>query len=55
MLTQFDPLSPDAIADPYPFLARIRAEAPVAYCEAIDMWLVTRHRDVTIINTGRRA
>jgi len=46
MLTQFDPLSPDAIADPYPFLARIRAEAPVAYCEAIDMWIVTRHRDV---------
>lgn len=41
-----DPLAGDVLADPYPFLARIRAETPVVYCEAIDMWIVTRHADV---------
>jgi len=46
MDTMLDPLAADFLADPYPFLAQQRAEAPVAYCEAIDMWLVTRHDDV---------
>jgi len=46
MSMQFDPLSPAAIADPYPLLATLRHDAPVAYCAPIDMWIVTRHRDV---------
>jgi len=46
MHTSLDPLADDVINDPYPFLARARKDSPVAYCEPIDMWLVTRHKDV---------
>lgn len=46
MHTQLDPLADDVIKDPYPFLARARRDSPIAYCEPIDMWLVTRHEDV---------
>lgn len=41
-----DPLTDAFLADPYPLLAQQRGEAPVAYSEAIDMWIVTRHADV---------
>lgn len=41
-----DPLSADFLEDPYPHLAEQRSAAPVAYCEAIDMWLVTGHAEV---------
>jgi len=46
MHTSLDPLSAEALADPYPFLAQQRREGPVAYAESIDMWIVTRHEDV---------
>lgn len=46
MTASFDPLSAECIADPYPLLARLRDSAPVSYCPAIDMWIVTRHEDV---------
>ena len=46
MHTTLDPLAGEFLADPYPFLARQREDAPVAYCEAVDMWLITRHADV---------
>jgi cytochrome P450 len=32
--------------DPYPFLARLRAEAPVVFVPALGMWLLTRFEDV---------
>lgn len=32
--------------DPYPILARLRAEAPVAWVEPAGMWFVTRYDDV---------
>ena len=32
--------------DPDPILARLRADAPVAYVDALEMWLVTRWDDV---------
>ena len=44
-----DPLSPDFLADPYPWLARQRSEAPVTYIEDLDMWLVTRWQDVETV------
>lgn len=49
--TALDPLAPDVIADPYPFLARQRDNQPVAYCPAIDMWLITRHADIDYVFT----
>ena len=49
MKTSIDPLSPEFLADPYPFLTQQRKEGPVAYTEAIDMWIVTRHEDVEYV------
>jgi cytochrome P450 len=42
----FDPLSPEYLADPYPFLAAAAAAAPAFYCESIDHWVVTRYHDI---------
>lgn len=39
----------DLEADPYPVYARLRAEAPVAYIPAVDLWFVTRWRDVDFV------
>jgi len=36
----------DLEADPYPIYARLREHAPVAYVPALDVWMVTRWRDV---------
>ncbi|NOX30965.1 MAG: cytochrome P450 [Actinobacteria bacterium] len=36
-------------ADPDPLLARLRAEAPVCWAPALDMWLVTRWDDVEYV------
>jgi cytochrome P450 len=43
---RFDPLSPEYLADPYPFLTAAAAAAPAFYCEAIDHWVVTRYHDI---------
>src|SRR6266536_2825286 len=39
--------SPEFLADPYPFYARLRAEAPVAFIEP--RWLLTQYADVAAI------
>ena len=49
MHSQFDPLTEAFLSNPYPFLADQREEAPVAYCPAIDMWIVSRHADVEYV------
>ncbi|MEP7201412.1 MAG: cytochrome P450 [Ilumatobacteraceae bacterium] len=36
--------------DPYPALARLRADEPVAYVPDMDMWLVTRWDDVEMVH-----
>jgi cytochrome P450 len=42
----FDPLEPDQVANPFPWLALARREAPVFYMPKYEMWCVTRHEDV---------
>ena len=42
----FDPLAPDYLADPYPYYARFRREAPVFYAPGIDFWVVSRYEDI---------
>jgi len=42
----FDPLDPDYLADPYPYFARFRSEAPVFYAPKIDFWVVSRYEDI---------
>jgi cytochrome P450 len=43
---EFDPWSDDYLADPYPFFARARAEAPVFYNSRTDLWMVSRYDDI---------
>ncbi len=38
--------------DPYPALARLRADEPVSFVPELDMWLVTRWNDVEFINAN---
>lgn len=50
----FQPTDADFLQDPYPTYARLRAEAPIAWYDGWDAWIVTRHRDVTALLRDRR-
>ena len=50
----YDPTDPATIADPYPALARLRAEAPVAWSERLKAWLLTRYDDCLAAQRDRR-
>jgi len=41
-----DMFTDEVIADPYTYLGRLRAEAPVHWNELYEVWVVTRHDDV---------
>ena len=43
---EFDPYSYEVHEDPYPFYARLRAEAPVYRNEKLGFWALSRHADV---------
>lgn len=43
---QFDPFDPAVKANPYPFYAALRRQAPVFHVAAKGMWAVSRHADV---------
>ncbi len=47
--TLFDPLDPATAEDPYPAYARLRAEAPVLYLPAQDVWAISRYADVAAV------
>ena len=42
----YDPFSPEAKRDPYPFYAALRRDAPVFEIAGRGMWAVSRHADV---------
>lgn len=42
----YDPLSPEVLADPYPFYAELRQYAPVYQLPAHGFWVVSRYADV---------
>lgn len=44
--TKFNPWDAEYLADPYPFYARARAEAPVFYNPLTDLWMVSRYDDI---------
>ena len=50
----YAPADPAFIADPYPVLARLRADQPVAYDPATNQWLVSRFADVNALLRDRR-
>ena len=45
----FNPFHGEQLADPYPFYARLRAEAPVFYSPLLRMWYVTRYDDIVAV------
>ena len=42
----FDPLSADAIRDPFTAMAPLQAEAPVYWSDILGAWVVTRYNDI---------
>ena len=44
----------DLERDPFPVYARLRAESPVAWVPAVNLWLVTRAPDVEFVTTRPR-
>jgi cytochrome P450 len=42
----YDPVSPEAHADPYPIYARLRDEAPIYFVEPHNVWALSRYADV---------
>lgn len=46
MQLQYSPYDFDVQADPYPYYARLRAEAPVFRNETDDFWALSRHADI---------
>ena len=48
-LEGFDPLVPEQVGKPWPWLARARAEVPVFYMPQYDMWCVTRYEDALAV------
>ena len=44
MRTRYDPFDQAHLDDPYPVWARARLTEPVFYADALDAWVVTRHR-----------
>jgi cytochrome P450 len=50
----YDPRHPDAVADPYPALKRLREEEPVHRSEVLGGWVLTRYEDVRAVLADRR-
>ncbi|MEU8955683.1 cytochrome P450 [Streptomyces sp. NPDC048518] len=42
---QYDPLSPQMLADPYPLYAQLREKQPIFWHEQMQSWVVTHYRD----------
>src|SRR5450432_1896091 len=42
----YDPFSPEAKRDPYPFYVELRRDSPVYSIASKGMWAVSRHADV---------
>src|SRR5579884_1821402 len=55
LLQSADPLSlqnlhrSEVLADPYPFYARLREEAPIHWDDGWNAWVLTRYADVTAV------
>ena len=46
---EYNPLSPEVKANPYPYYADLRRSAPVYYVESLDCWAVSRYADVNYV------
>ena len=50
----FDPRSPEFIANPYPAYDRMRAAAPIQFREDYGLWLLTAYEDIYTLLRDRR-
>ncbi len=53
-LAAFDPTAHEFVANPYPVYAALRELGPIHYDARSNLWLVTRHVDVTALLRDRR-
>lgn len=44
---EFNPFLPETIEDPYPLYARLRGSLPVSFSPMLNMWVVSRHEDIS--------
>jgi len=51
---RYAPADPAFVADPYPAFARLRDAGPIAFDEATNQWLISRHADVSALLRDRR-
>lgn len=49
--TGYDPFSPEVMADPLPFYARLRRETPVLFLEKYDSYVFSRFQDIVDVMT----
>lgn len=50
----YDPFSPEVMANPLPFYARLRREAPILFLEKYDSYVFSRFQDVIDVMTAPR-
>lgn len=48
-MSEWNPMAPEELADPYVSYARARREEPVFYSPILDAWLVTRYDDLLAV------
>ncbi|ETW99511.1 MAG: hypothetical protein ETSY1_14730 [Candidatus Entotheonella factor] len=51
---QFNPMSPEFRAHPYPFYDQLRSFAPIVYWEPAKMWFLSRYEDCKALLTDKR-
>lgn len=49
-----DPHSPEFKRNPYPVYEQLRRETPIAYDEALGLWIISRYEDVSALLRDRR-
>jgi len=49
VLAEFNPFEPSQANDPYPMYAHAREHAPIFFSPVLNMWVVTRHEDISEI------
>jgi cytochrome P450 len=54
LMGRFNPFLPEYRADPYPFYARLRREAPMYWSPVLRGFILTRHADVTALLQDKR-
>ncbi len=45
-MIEYNPLSPEVQANPFPYYARLRRDTPVLWVEPLRAWMVSRYQDV---------